>query len=295
MARYFIHTPELVVQSAALRSSWLSVWSSIRSGIGDIASHVHEWRGVRGPVVKMWNATLGRVSRSTAEAKAHAVVQAGREGLGARQLLHDLGWGRVSVESRSDASAACSAIVRQGVGVRRHVADVLMHFVIAPMFAQASAPHPRTSVCCSARAGLGWTSGRGEVLDGSHTSPAMPPAVYRLITRLVSAVQRSIAQRSGLFADGLPLSCSQAIGQIIWWVISRVCCFGSMRTPVSGSWESAADVMRLIFGRSGVFGHGFNQTCIARRPAFAQLKQAIISRSARLPHHHANTHSQHTA
>lgn len=75
--------------------------------------------GVR--VVKMWSATQGCVALSTAEAEIYAMVQAGRKDLGARQLLHDLGWDRVSVEIRSDASAACSAIARKGVGAMKHV------------------------------------------------------------------------------------------------------------------------------------------------------------------------------
>lgn len=51
----------------------------------------------------------GLVARSSAVAKVYAIVQAGRQGLGARQLLHDLGWEGVSVEIRSDALASCNA------------------------------------------------------------------------------------------------------------------------------------------------------------------------------------------
>lgn len=36
-------------------------------------------------------------------------------------MLHDLGWERVSVDSRSDASATCSAIARRGAGSIKHI------------------------------------------------------------------------------------------------------------------------------------------------------------------------------
>lgn len=42
----------------------------------------------------------------------YSIIHAGRERLGARQLLHDLGWERASFDILSDASAACSAIAR---------------------------------------------------------------------------------------------------------------------------------------------------------------------------------------
>lgn len=76
---------------------------------------------VSGRIAKTWSSTRGQVARSSAEAAVYEIVQAGRDGLSVRQLLPDLGWARVSVVIRSDASVACGTIARHGAGVMKHV------------------------------------------------------------------------------------------------------------------------------------------------------------------------------
>lgn len=76
---------------------------------------------VGGRVVKSPSTMQGRVALSTAQAETCAIVQAFREGSGARQLLHDAGWERISAEIRSDASTVCSAIARKGIAAMKHV------------------------------------------------------------------------------------------------------------------------------------------------------------------------------
>lgn len=49
-----------------------------------------------------------------AEADIYAIMQAGREGLCARQLLYDLGWAWALVEMRSGVTAASGTIGRRG-------------------------------------------------------------------------------------------------------------------------------------------------------------------------------------
>lgn len=68
----------------------------------------------------IWSSTQGIVDLSSAEAEVYAIVQAGREGLGAWHLLHDLGLERALVEAR--ASAACSAIACKGAGAVKRIA-----------------------------------------------------------------------------------------------------------------------------------------------------------------------------
>ena len=71
-------------------------------------------------MVKSWSSTQNLVSLSSGEAEYYGLVKAGSMALGIRGLLADLGH-KVTLELKSDASAAIGIARRRGVGKVRHI------------------------------------------------------------------------------------------------------------------------------------------------------------------------------
>lgn len=100
LARYLIHSPELVLESSfrepADEGEVLYTDTEPNRGfaspfiVGACFTH-------RGRVVKTWSATQGRFARSSAEAEVHAIVPAHREGLRVARLMSRTCFGQYSL------------------------------------------------------------------------------------------------------------------------------------------------------------------------------------------------------
>ena len=74
-----------------------------------------------GQLVKAWSKTQATLAFSSGEAELAAVVRGSTEALGMQAMLEDWGF-VVSLEVRSDATAAIGIVRRQGLGRVRHLA-----------------------------------------------------------------------------------------------------------------------------------------------------------------------------
>ena len=74
-----------------------------------------------GQIVKAWSKTQATLALSSGEAELAAVVRGATESLGIQAILEDWGFS-ISIEIRSDATAAIGIVRRQGLGRVRHLA-----------------------------------------------------------------------------------------------------------------------------------------------------------------------------
>ena len=73
-------------------------------------------------VVNTWSSTQNVIALSSGEAEYYGLVKAASHGIGARNLLHDLGYTWIEkMQVLTDASAAMGIASRQGVGKVRHI------------------------------------------------------------------------------------------------------------------------------------------------------------------------------
>ena len=70
---------------------------------------------------KAWSKTQATLALSSGEAELAALVRGATEALGVQALLEDWGF-KVSIEIKSDATAAIGIVKRQGLGRVRHLA-----------------------------------------------------------------------------------------------------------------------------------------------------------------------------